>query len=66
MLIIGKEFSRDIPENRIMKQEQRAGGIIESGEKVKVIVSAGPNSMSAEEMREEGYLLTVPDIIHKI
>ena len=65
MLITGKEFSKDIPENRILKQEQRAGGVIERGEKIKVIVSAGPNSMSVEEMREEGYLLTVPDVQYK-
>ena len=54
-LITDKQFSTTIPENRILSQELAAGSLTEKESSIRVVVSAGLNSMTAEEIQKEGY-----------
>ena len=62
-LITDKQFSTTIPENRILSQELAAGSLTEKESSIRVVVSAGLNSMTAEEIQKEGIeLVQIPDL----
>ena len=62
-LITDKQFSTTIPENRILSQELVAGSLTEKENSIRVVVSAGLNSMTAEEIKKEGIeLVQIPDL----
>ena len=62
-LITDKQFSTTIPENRILSQELAAGSLTEKESSIRVVVSAGINSMTAEEIQKEGIeLVQIPDL----
>ncbi len=62
-LITDKQFSTTIPENRILSQELAAGSLTEKENSIRVVVSAGLNSMTAEEIQKEGIeLVQIPDL----
>ena len=62
-LIMDKQFSTQIPENKILSQEVEAGSVIEAGQSLQVVVSAGINTLTAEELEEEGIeLVEIPDV----
>ena len=62
-LIMDKQFSTQIPENKILSQEVKAGSVIEAGQSLQVVVSAGINTLTAEELEEEGIeLVEIPDV----
>ena len=62
-LITDKQFSTTIPENRILSQELAAGSLTEKENSIRVVVSAGLTSMTAEEIQKEGIeLVQIPDL----
>ena len=62
-LITDKQFSTTIPENRILSQELAAGSLTEKENSIRVVVSAGLNSMTMEEIKKEGIeLVQIPDL----
>ncbi len=62
-MITQKQFSLEIPENKILSQEVDAGSITDMGTQVNVIVSAGVNSMTVQEMEENGIeMVEIPDL----
>ena len=62
-LITDKQFSTTIPENRILSQELAAGSLTEKESSIREVVSAGLNSMTAEEIQKEGIeLVQIPDL----
>ena len=62
-LITDKNTSGEIPEGYVLTQKLKAGSLTEKGETIEVGVSAGLNSLTAEEIEKEGIeLVQVPDL----
>ena len=62
-LIVDKQFSTQIPENRVLRQELKAGDVIERNTELHVVVSAGVETMTPEEMEMDGIeIVTIPDV----
>ena len=62
-MIMDKQFSGEIPENQILSQSIDPGSIIGEGAELQVVVSAGLNTMTAEELEEDGIeLVEIPDM----
>lgn len=63
LLITDKQVSMQIPENRILSQEKTAGMVLDADTEIKVIVSAGVNSLTAKELEEKGIkAIEMPDL----
>ena len=62
-LITDKNISEEIPEGYVLTQKLKAGSLTEKGETIEVGVSAGLNSLTAEEIEKEGIeLVQIPDL----
>ena len=51
-LITDKNISEEIPEGYVLTQKLKAGSLTEKGETIEVGVSAGLNSLTAEEIEK--------------
>ena len=62
-LIVDKQFSTQIPEDMVLSQSSSSGSLLDQGAELQVVVSAGLENTTPEELEADGVeLIEIPDV----